>query len=72
MKKQKIEKEIIYDGLGFPIILRNVPMVEIRGVWTPDIDLNVLQRVVLLSLAHHLKSLTGNQIRFIKNMAWLN
>jgi DNA-binding transcriptional regulator YiaG len=69
MKKQKIEKEIIYDGLGFPIILRNVPMIELRGIWTPDIDLNVLQKVVLLSLAHHPVDLTGNQIRFIR--IWL-
>ena len=69
MKKQKIEKEIIYKGLGFPIILRNVPMVELRGIWTPDIDLNVLQKVVLLALAHHPVDLTGNQIRFIRT--WL-
>ena len=69
MKKQKIEKEIIYEGLGFPIILRKVPMVELRGIWTPDIDLNVLQKVVLLALAHHPVDLTGNQIRFIRT--WL-
>lgn len=69
MKKQKIEKEIIYEGLGFPIILRHVPMVELRGIWTPDIDLNVLQKVVLLALAHHPVDLTGNQIRFIRT--WL-
>lgn len=69
MKKQKIEKEIIYDGLGFPIVLRNVPMIELRGVWSPDIDLNILQKVVLLALAHHPANLTGNQIRFIRT--WL-
>lgn len=69
MKKHKIEKEIIYEGLGFPIVLRNVPMVEFRGILTPDIDLNVLQKVVLLALAHHSADLTGNQIRFIRT--WL-
>jgi len=69
MKKQKIKKEIIYNGLGFPIVLRNVPMIELRGVWVPDIDLNVLQKVVLLALAHHPVDLTGNQIRFIR--MWL-
>lgn len=69
MKKQKIEKEIIYKGLGFPIILRNVPMIELRGIWTPDIDLNILQKVVLLALAHHPVELTGNQIYFIRT--WL-
>lgn len=69
MKKQKIEKEIIYEGLGFPIVLHNVPMVEIRGFWTIDVDLNTLQKVVLLALAHHPSELTGNQVRFIRN--WL-
>ncbi len=69
MSKQKIEKEIVYDGLGFPIVLRNVPVIELRGIWTPDIDLNVLQKVVLLALAHHPTDLTGNQIRFIR--IWL-
>ena len=69
MRHQKIEKEIVYDGLGFPVVLRNVPMIELRGVWTPDIDLNVLQKVVLLALAHHPADLTGNQIRFIRT--WL-
>ena len=67
MKKQTVEKKIIYEGLGFPIILRNVPMIELRGVWTLDVDLNILQKMVLLTLAHHPSDLTGNQIRFIRN-----
>ena len=69
MKKQRVEKEVIFEGLGFPIILRNVPMVELRGIWTIDVDLNVLQKAVLLALAHFPSDLTGNQIRFIRN--WL-
>ena len=69
MKKHKIEKEFEYLGLGFPITLKNIPMIEIRGVWTPDIDLNILQKVVVLDLAHRSSELTGNQIRFIRQ--WL-
>ena len=69
MRQQKIEKEMVYEGLGFPVILKNVPMVELRGNWALDIDLNVLQKVVLLALAHHSSDLTGNQIRFIRT--WL-
>lgn len=69
MKKQKIEKVVTYEGLGFPVILRNVPMIYLRGNWTPDIDLNVLQKFVLLFLAHKPSDLTGNQIRFIRH--WL-
>jgi DNA-binding XRE family transcriptional regulator len=70
MKKQKIEKRFVYEGLGFPIVLKNVPMIEIRGVWTLNIDLNLLQKITLLALAHHPSDLTGNQIRFIRH--WLN
>ena len=69
MKKQKVEREIVYEGLGFPIILRNVPMVELRGVWALDLNLNILQKVVLLALAHHPADLSGNQIYFIRT--WL-
>lgn len=69
MKQKKIEKRYVYEGLGFPILLTNVPMVEIRGVWTLDIDLNFLQKVVLIGLAYQPFDLTGNQIRFIRS--WL-
>lgn len=69
MNKHKIEKQTIYEGLGFPVTLYNVPLIELRGTWTLDIDLNLLQKVVLLALAHHPSDLTGNQIRFIRN--WL-
>lgn len=69
MGQQKIEKEVVYRGLGFPVVLRNVPMIKLRGVWTPDINLNDLQKVVLLALAHHPSDLTGSQIRFIRT--WL-
>jgi len=38
MKKRKIEKAYIYNGFGFPVVLHNVPMINVRGVWTPDIS----------------------------------
>lgn len=68
--KKKVLKKFIFEALGFPVELRNVPMIEVRNVWTPDVDLNVLQRVVLLELAHRSEGLTGNQIRFIRS--WLH
>lgn len=64
--KQKIEKKMIFYGLGFPIILTNVPMVEIRGDLTPDINYNKLQKTVLLHLCHKKTPLTGNEIKFIR------
>lgn len=44
-------------------------MVELRGIWTLDIDLNILQKVVLLALAHYPSDITGNQVRFVRT--WL-
>jgi DNA-binding XRE family transcriptional regulator len=67
MKKHKIEKEFTYTGLGFPVILKNVPMIELRGVWGLDINLNTLQKVVLIGLSQRQTELTGNQIRFIRS-----
>lgn len=66
MKNHKIEKTYIYSGFGFPILLENVPMVEIRGTWTPEVNYNVLQKVVLLTLCYQSTALSGNQVRFIR------
>jgi DNA-binding transcriptional regulator YiaG len=64
--KTKIEKSYTYEGLGFPVHLTNVPMVQIRGEFTLDIDFNKLQRAVLLHLSHKKTPLTGNEVRFIR------
>lgn len=64
--KRKIQKTYVYDGLGFPIRLKNVPMVEIDGEYVMDINLNELQKVVLWMLCHKKKPLTGNEICFIR------
>lgn len=65
-KKTKIEKYLIDTGFGFPVVLLNVPMVEVRGIWTPDIDYNKLTNEVLKSLAVKPARLTGNEVRFIR------
>ena len=69
MEKRKLVKRYIYEGLGFPVLLSNAPLIELRGIWTPDIDYNILQKSVLLGLAHHPSALTGNHVRFIR--LWL-
>ncbi len=62
----KKAKKFIYEGLGFPIVLVNVPLVKKRGIWTPAIDYNKLQKQVLLALSHKPVSLTGNEVHFIR------
>lgn len=64
--KQKIAKNYKFDSLGFTIILKNVPLVEIRGDLVPDINYNTLQKAVLLHLCHKKTPLTGNEIKFIR------
>ncbi len=36
----KVQKEFIDTGFGFLICLINVPMVKVRGVWAPKLNLN--------------------------------
>lgn len=65
-KEKKICPDFLYDGLGFPIHLINVPMIKTRDEWTPDINYNELQKAVLIELAKKDASLTGNEVRFIR------
>lgn len=55
----------IYEGLGFPIRLINVPLRKVFGEWAIDINFNNLQEVVLRMLATKPTHLTGREIRFI-------
>ena len=63
----KIQKEHIDYGFGFPVRLRNVPMVKVRGAWTPKVDYNLLTRAVLCALAYKPSRLTGHEVRFIRS-----
>lgn len=66
MNKTKKEKLFIDTGFGFPVALLNVPMIEIRGVLTSDIDYIKLSDEVLKSLVLKKSRLTGNELRFIR------
>ena len=63
---KKIMKRYVFNGLGFPIILRNVPMIKMRGEFVLDINYNELQKAVLTYLCHKQSPLTGNEIKFIR------
>jgi len=56
-----------YQGFGFPVILVDVPMVRVRGAWTPDVNYNRLSSRLLEVLARKPARLTGNEIRFIRH-----
>jgi DNA-binding transcriptional regulator YiaG len=65
MKKTKRET-FIYEGLGFPVKLVNVPMKKVYGEWIMDIDLEKLQLAALDALLHKPFLLNGNELRFIR------
>ncbi len=53
-------------SLGFPVLLRNVPMAEVRGDKAPRINSRDFQHAVLWLLAHRPAPLTGRQVRFVR------
>ena len=61
-----VRKRYVYEGFGFPVVLRNVPMVKVRDDWTPKIDYNDLAVDVLQALTHKPWRLTGDEVRFIR------
>lgn len=65
MKKETKRESFIYEGLGFPIQLINVPMKKVFGELAMDINFNVLQKNVLYLLARKPAPLSGGELRFI-------
>jgi len=65
--KTKIQKVFVDNGCGFPVVIKDVPMIHVRGVWTPDINYNTLHKVVARALAYKPTRLTGNEIKFVRD-----
>lgn len=63
----KMQKEFIDTGFGFPVRILNVPMVKVRGHWTPKINYNGLADAVLFELAQQPSRLTGSEVKFIRH-----
>ena len=64
--KTKIQKKYVDNSLGFPVILINVPMINVRDQWVLHINYNRYQKVVLNSLAYKPAKLTGSETQFIR------
>ena len=65
MKDHKTETRI-FNGLGFPVKLIDVPMKKMLGEWTMDIDFTALQLVALRALAYKPVPLTKEELKFIR------
>lgn len=64
MQKTKMDT-FIWEGLGFPIRLINVPMKKVFGDWVLNINLEHFQKAVLHMLARKPTPLSGAELRFI-------
>ncbi len=64
--KRKIQKRFMDHGLGFPLVLENVPMMKVFGEWIPDINYNPLEEAMVEVVAQQTERLTGNEIRFLR------
>ncbi len=67
--EREIRKEYRYEGFGFPVIIKDVAMVKIRGQWVLDIDLNCLEENLFTMMPKKPVRLSGNEIRFIRHHA---
>ncbi len=65
--KIRVEKQFVDYGCGFPVVLFDVPMVHVRGVWTPNIDYNKLHEDTFQSLINKTKPLTAAQNEFVRH-----
>ncbi len=64
--KQKIAKNFVYKGLGFPITLSNVVMVKLDNEWQPKIDVKKVAKKAIKALLIRQQRLTGNQVKLIR------
>jgi len=61
-----IKEKYIYSGLGFPVILKNVEVIKIRGFETPKINFDNLMYYTVKKLARLQTRLSGSHIYFIR------
>jgi len=64
--KDRKKATFVYEGLGFPVLLIDVPMKKVFGEWAIDVGLNRLQLAALHLLLRKRAALTGDEIRFIR------
>jgi DNA-binding transcriptional regulator YiaG len=64
--KRKIFDQYLFKGLGFPVLLLNVPMVQFEGDWAPDVDYETLEKCILLLLCQKHSRLKGDEVHYIR------
>ena len=65
-RDKKIVKNFTYEGLGFPVILKDALFHKVRGEWLPKVNLEELAKIVFKMLPSKPSKFTGNEIKFIR------
>lgn len=67
MKREtKTLAQFLYEGLGFPVYLKNCPMVKAYGEWVPAVNFPQLEDVMAIAVALKPARLTGAEVRFLR------
>lgn len=62
----RIIKEYRADELGLPILIKNIPVIEIEGHEVMDIDYAVISKMLFAALIIKPLPLTGAEVRFMR------
>ncbi len=63
---KRFEKEFVFHGLGFPVALKNVPMIKLDGEWVPDVNYDQIEDAMAIAVALKPARLTGDEVRFVR------
>ena len=61
------KKKLIYEGLGFPVVLIGFKTKTVRGEELPDVNLRDLQAMVFAALTAKSGGLTGSELLFVRS-----
>ncbi len=64
--EKKIQKKYMDHSLGFPVVLKNAPLIRVRGEWALHVNYNEYQKLILNLLAHKPTRLTGDEVKFAR------
>ncbi len=60
-------KSLIYEGLGFPVVMVGFKEKKVRGEILPDVNMKQLQAMVFEALMVKSSSLSGSELLFIRS-----
>ena len=63
---RKTVKNYLYNGFGFPVLLRKAEMRKVQGKWLLQIDVENAAEMLIKALPNKSAGLSGAEIRFIR------